>query len=209
MSSVFATGFEVPVRFGSHPVSLSLAIPNLLRDVYFEREYVDIQGNTLGIRSTLISSRGYVCLTDTGELPAGTVKVLASIQGESRATLPDAVVEVKETMQPVTCFATGFDSPVMFGNRQLNMSLFFSDNTRTAYLERRYLDAMRRQITIRSEAIFKRADLITFNLNNPAPPRGTRWIEVTLRSDYTGVPETEEGYSLEYEPLEYDILEYN
>jgi len=210
MSTLFATGFISPVRFGSHTVQLSLAIPpGLLRPVYFEREYVGADGNTIGIRATLITSRGYVCLTDAGDLPTGTVRVLARVTGENRATLADASLPEAVNQTAYTRFATGFESPVMFGARQLNLSLFFSDNARTAFLERRYLDAGRRQITIRSEAIYKRADLITFNLNNPAPPAGTRWIETTLRSNYTGLPETAEGFGLEYEYLEYEPLEYN
>jgi len=205
--TAFATGFERPVTADGYPLSLAVAIAADVRQpLYFERVYRSASGEQLAIRATLVGERGLVLLTEKGPSPAGTASIETSVTNQNRATEPDPVIAPEEVMPQPVRFATAVEQPVMRGSQPLHLAIGIGSTRQVVYLERVYLDAGRRQIAIRSDVVYDRELLAGFNIHQPEPPLGTRWIETSLTNQYRA---TEAAATLEYESLEWNELEYN
>lgn len=203
MSKVFATGFERPLAWEGYPITLGIAI-HVQQELYFERVYLDGSGNQLAIRATLIAERGLLWLTDFGPFPPGTKRIEVCVRNSDRSTEPDPIRPLIET-QRLPSFATGFDVPKLFGDYPLQLSMAIGTR-QVVYLERVYKDQRGNQISIRSDIVYDRMKLVGFNIHVPAPPPGTKRIEVCLTNQYRATEFTD---TLEYNVLEYNELEYN
>jgi hypothetical protein len=85
---LFNTRFTQPVLSGDKPLFLSLALSTTRQQLYFEREYLDANGETLGIHSELIYDRGDMGLFPVHpDLIPGTRWINACIRSDFRGTI--------------------------------------------------------------------------------------------------------------------------
>ncbi|GAA4434669.1 hypothetical protein GCM10023188_25870 [Pontibacter saemangeumensis] len=212
MATRYATGLLA--LFEGYPLSLTLSIPHAIqRPLYFERSYLSSSGAVLAIRATLISERGVVSLTEFGPVPPGTTSISACVTTENRATESDPAVPTPPEAETGPKFATHLETPVLWEHNPLQLAIGIGEIRQPLYLERSYLDINRSEIGRRSDVIYNRAELVAFNIHQPEPFAGTRWINVCIRNTYnpgTGNPEDPGTiFTMEYELLEFNELEYN
>lgn len=207
MQARFATGLDRPLLADGYPLTLTVAIsPAVRQQIYFERVYRSATGEELAIRATLIQARGLVLLQEAGPVPAGTASVIASVTNQNCATEPDPVrVDLPEADEAVR-FATTMERPRIIGDLPQQLAVAIGATRQPLYLERVYLDDRRREIAIRSDLVHARNMLVGFNIHQPEPPLGTKYMEVSITNQYRA---TELAGTLEYESQEYNELEYN
>lgn len=211
MDKRYATGLYT--YFEGYPLLLTVSIPHAVgRALYFERSYLAASGAVLAIRATLIAERGVVGLTEYGPLPAGCASISACVTTENRATEADPAAPSQPAAEAGPRFATHLETPVLFGSSPMQLALAISGEIRQAlYLERTYLDINRTELGRRSDIVANRAELVAFNIHLPEPFAGTRWISVCIRNTYNpGTDNPDETiFTMEYELLEFNELEYN
>jgi hypothetical protein len=86
----FATLQNMPTLFEGRGMQLNIAIGDML-EVFFEREYIDAQGNVLMIRSDYVEARNALLSFHVEEPPPppGTRYINARLTNENRAWIPE------------------------------------------------------------------------------------------------------------------------
>jgi hypothetical protein len=124
---------------------------------------------------------GYYC--DFESATGETLSDAANVRYAVRAALPYGQNYHRYTLDQTeapTLFNSQQERPILEENYPLSLGLAINETPRVLYLEREYLNANRQQILIRATPVTDRKAMINFNIHEPPPPAGTRYINASL-----------------------------